>query len=279
MIDYDKYESKEELFDFLVSNKKSLIMQKKSALKQAEAVSCFVPIIKDNGEEIKASPKTAVDLIKQDSIRVKAVINTTKLADSHRDVHMDGTFKQSTKQQKQMLHLQEHESKFDKIISDSARPFLKNMKWSDIGYDFKGETEAFCFDSEIKADRNPFMFEQYAKGYVKNHSVGMQYITLFLCINDERYPAEKANWDKYYPEVANKDVVDSWGMFWAVTEAKAIEGSAVVRGSNYATPTISVKENIEEPAAATPKENTEAAVNLDTVDKETFRNLLKNITK
>ena len=36
-----------------------------------------------------------------------------------------------------------------------------------------------------------------------------------------------------------------------------------------------VKENIEEPAVATPKENTEAAVNLDTVRqalKETIKN-------
>ena len=30
----------------------------------------------------------------------------------------------------------------------------------------------------------------------------------------------KENWDKYYPEIINKDVADSMGYFWAVTTAK-----------------------------------------------------------
>jgi hypothetical protein len=37
------------------------------------------------------------------------------------------------------------------------------------------ETEALVFNVEIDKDRNDFMFNQYAKGYVKEHSVGMRY--------------------------------------------------------------------------------------------------------
>jgi hypothetical protein len=43
--------------------------------------------------------------------------------------------------------------------------------------------------------------------------------------------------------VVNKEVADTKGYFWAVTEAQFIEGSAVVKGSNYVTPVLSITEN------------------------------------
>ena len=277
MIDYSKFSTKEEVIDYIIQNKSAMIALKKSEIKNADAISYVVPVYNQKGEEVKASPKTSADLLKQDSIKVNVVINTTKLMDSHRDVHINGIWKQSIKQQKSFLRLQEHESKFDKIISDTAKGSIKVMKWSDLGYDFEGETEALIFQSEIEKDRNPFMFEQYAKGYVKNHSVGMQYIKIEFAANDERYPTEKAVWDKYYSEIANKDEAERIGYFWAVTEAKIIEGSAVVRGSNYATPTISVKENTDEPLQNTQTEDkTEDSRQTDTISKEDFKKLLFN---
>ena len=69
----------------------------------------------------------------------------------------------------------------------------------------------------------------------------MQYVKLALAINDEDYETELAVWDKYYDKIANKNVADNTGYFWAVTEAKAIEGSAVPIGSNQATPTHDIK--------------------------------------
>lgn len=277
MIDYSKFNTQEELIDYLVANKTAIIATKKAEIKRADAISYSVPVINEKGEEIKAEPKSADLLLKQDSIKVKVVINTTNIMDSHRDVHMKGIWKQSLKQQKSFLHLQEHEAKFDKIISDNAKGYVKNMQWTELGYDFKGETEALIFDSEIEKARNPFMFEQYAKGYVKNHSVGMQYIKLEFAVNDERYPTEKAVWDKYFEEVANKDEAERIGYFWAVTEAKIIEGSAVVRGSNYATPTLSTKEEETdiEPLKDTQKKDTDSR-QTDTIDKEEFRKLLFN---
>lgn len=277
MIDYSKFNTQEELIDYLVENKAAIIATKKAEIKRADAVSFFAPIVTEKGEEIKAEPKLAVDLLKQDIIKVKVVINTTNIMDSHRDVHMKGIWKQSLKQNKSFLHLQEHEAKFDKIIADNSKGFIKTMLWSDLGYDFKGETEALVFDSEIEKARNPFMFEQYAKGYVRNHSVGMQYIKMDFAVNDERYEKEKQVWDKYISEVANKDEAERVGYFWVVTEAKIIEGSAVVRGSNYATPTLSTKEEIEdEPLKNTQEQNNDDSRLTDTIDKEEFRKLLFN---
>ena len=277
MIDYSKFNSKQEEIDYLVANKNAILATKKAEIKRADAICFAVPIINEKGEEIKAEPKQSADLLKQDSIKVKVVINTTNLMDSHRDVHMKGIWKQSIKQNKSFLHLQEHEAKFDKIISDNAKGSIKTMSWGELGYDFKGDTEALIFDSEIDKARNQFMFEQYAKGYVKNHSVGMQYIKLEFAVNDERYPQEKSVWDKYISEVANKDEAEKIGYFWAVTEAKIIEGSAVVKGSNYATPTLSTKENNDEPDNTTQNEDTNKDSRpTDTIDKELFRKLLLN---
>jgi hypothetical protein len=187
---------------------------------------------------------------------------------------MKGIWKQSVKQQKSFLHLQEHQAKFEKIISDTAKGYVKSYSWKDLGYDYDGETEALVFESDLEKARNPYMFDQYAKGYVKNHSVGMQYIKLEMAVNDDRYPTEKAAWDKYISEVANKAEAEQKGFFWAVTEAKVIEGSAVVKGSNHATPTISVKEN-NEPTDVTHEDKEDSRLS-DTIDKEMFKKLLFN---
>ena len=88
------------------------------------------------------------------------------------------------------------------------------------------------------------MFEQYKQGYVDNHSVGMQYVKLRMCVNDKDYEKGKEAWDQYIDQVANKDVAEKQGYFWAVLEAKAIEGSAVPNGSNPITPTLSVKNEV-----------------------------------
>jgi hypothetical protein len=96
---------------------------------------------------------------------------------------------------------------------------------------------------EANKDRNPFMFEQYAKGFVKNHSVGMRYVKLELALNSESKwdVDEKEVWDKYIDEIANKEDAEAQGYFWAVHEAKIVEGSAVPVGSNKFTPTLNIE--------------------------------------
>lgn len=103
--------------------------------------------------------------------------------------------------------------------------------------------EVLIYEATIKRNRNEFMFNQYKNGYVLNHSVGMRYFKLFFCYNSDlpEYASDKENWDKYYPAILNKEDADKSGYFWAVTEAKNIEGSAVVKGSNPLTPVLSVE--------------------------------------
>ena len=132
---------------------------------------------------------------------------------------------------------------FENIISDEVEVRVEKFNWKDLGFNYLGETECLVFYATLKKDRNPYMFGQYAKGYVKEHSAGLRYIQLELAINSDAEwdKEEKAVWDKYYNDIVNKEDVDEYGYFWAVTEQKIIEGSAVVKGSNFATPTILVE--------------------------------------
>lgn len=234
MIDIPAFDTKKELFNFLVKNKDRLIAQKKAVMKHADCFSCNIPFELITNKTISTDKK---------DIQVKAVINTTNLMDSHYDVHLPGLWTKSLQENKMIMHLQEHEMSFDKIIADSdeLKAYTKSYIWKELGYNFSGKTEALIFDSNIKKDRNSFMFDQYLKGYVKNHSVGMYYVKIVMAIDDDEYEAEYEAWEKYYPEIANKERADEVGFFWAVKEAKVIEGSAVPIGSNWATPTLDIK--------------------------------------
>jgi hypothetical protein len=242
-----EFETKEELFKFLKDNKATLERQKKAEVKHADSVifvngkSSAVEIMKAVGES--ANPN---------ELKVKVVINTTNLLDSHGDVHQVGIWNKSIKDNNGILFLQEHRMAFDKIIADGneLKVSVETFTWKELGFNFTGTTQALVFDAVIKRERNPEMFKQYENGWVKEHSVGMRYMQLVLCVNSEKewYGAEKEAWDKYLPTVVNKELAEERGWFYAVKEAKVVEGSAVPKGSNFATPTLEVGkgETIEE---------------------------------
>jgi hypothetical protein len=81
----------------------------------------------------------------------------------------------------------------------------------------------------------------------------MRYVKVAMAVNDKSWPDEFKTWNKYIDQVANREDVEKQGYFFAVTEAKVIEGSAVKRGANWATPTL--ENNMkQEPGEPTPQE-------------------------
>jgi hypothetical protein len=239
------FETKESALAYLVENKASIIATKKAMTKQADSI--YYQAEQGTNKAVKSN---------SDVLTASLVINTTNVMDSHSDVHMKGIWNQSVKQQKNILFLREHKMTFENIISDNVKASVSLMDWKQLGFDLQGNTEALIFDVAIDKERNSFMFEQYSKGYVKEHSVGMRYVKYLLCLDSiDRYDVEeKENWDKYISEVANKDEAIAQGYFWAILEAKIIEGSAVVKGSNSATPVLSVETKDIEPLENTQKQ-------------------------
>jgi hypothetical protein len=234
------FKDKSELFTALRENKNDIIAAKKMVTKEADAVVFYSDVMGLGNSTNKAE---ALTLENATEIKAEVVINTTNVMDSHSDVHMKGIWNKSVKEQKNLYLLQEHQMTFDKIITDNVKASVEVMSWKDLGYSYDGTTEALKFTTVIDNKRNPFMFNQYSKGYVREHSVGMRYIKIDLALNSEsKYDTEeKAVWDKYIENVANKEAAEAQGFFYAVTEAKIIEGSAVVKGSNSITPTLSVE--------------------------------------
>lgn len=234
-----QFKTDKELFDFLVNKESDIFYAKMQSFKKADGFMHMPVATKEFTETGKR-----VNLIEKDEFKVNVVINTTNLLDSHGDVHVKGLWDKSLQENTRIKHLQEHRMSFDSIIADKEdlEVYVKDFTWKELGYNVEGKTQALVFNSAVKRERNAYMHEQYAKGNVDNHSVGMRYVKLVTCINDEDYGAEFEAWEKYAPLVANQAELEKRKYFWAVTEAKCIEGSAVPIGSNFVTPTISIKD-------------------------------------
>jgi hypothetical protein len=257
-LEIPSFANKQDEIDWRVKNHDLIILHKRNELKHSDTITCkALEVGKTSANKAEAGSTS----IETDAIAAKLVINTTNLIDSHMDCHIPGLWNKTLKETNVLYHLEEHNMSFKFIISDSVNNGLKAYSaaftWKELGFPFPGKTEALIFDTTISKSRNEFMFDQYRKGYVLNHSVGMRYVKMYFCLDpeynsDPSYAVYHDNWEKYYSDVVNKEVADERGYFYAVTEAKLIEGSAVVRGSNYATPVLSM-ENKTEPDSSTQK--------------------------
>lgn len=238
LFDESKFSTKKELFSFLKKNKETLIRMKKEQYKKGESCMFLGTHNNKSNNDISYKANTPINN-PGDEIRVEAVINSSNWLDSHQDVHIPGLWKKSIQENRFIKHLQEHDMAFDKIISDKTdlKVSTKRISWIELGQSYEGVSECLVFDSIVRRSRNEFMFLQYANGHVDNHSVGMRYVKLIMCINDESAGAEFEAWEKYYNQIINPEMADKKGYFWVVTEAKIIEGSAVPIGSNIVTPT------------------------------------------
>lgn len=244
MIEIPEFTSKVQLYDFLYENKDLHIKSKKSEMKKADAYNILVPSMTIKGAHINLSDS--------DELLVKSIINTTNVLDSHDDVHIKGIWNKSLKETKDRMLLQEHVMSFKNVISKQVKGYAINYNWSELGYPkLKGETQALEYHSVVKVSQNEFMHDQYAKGHVDNHSVGMVYVKLFLAVNNDssEYKDEYETFNKYIDGIVNQQKALDRGFFWAIKEAKDIEGSAVVKGSNILTPTTSVEPKSEPPAS------------------------------
>lgn len=253
-MDIPKFENKSELFEWLKTNKSLLIDSKKSQVKHGDLI-LYAAL---EGEVDKADPSAATG--DGQTLAVKAVINTTNVMDSHQDVHIKGIWKKTLKDNKgQFYLLQEHKMTFDKVIAypENVKATTEEFEFKKLGFKgLPGTTEALIFAADISKEDNPEMFRLYSQNKVRNHSVSMTYVKIFMAVNSdfEDYKEEKGVWDKYIDQVANRKTAEDNGYFFAVTEAKITEGSAVPIGSNQVTPTLEVeaKQEVE------PLKNTQA---------------------
>jgi hypothetical protein len=229
-----EFKTQKEFFQYLIGKKQEIIEFKKSVQKFADPFVMSTP-----GGVVKALSTSYKDDIQSGIIKRTLIGNTYNFLDSHDDVHIDGCFSKSISERgDKVWHLHDHEYKMTAKVGRPSSVYEKSVEWSDLGLEMAGKTQALFMDSNIIRSYNEIIFDQYLKGEVDQHSVGMYYVLLDMAVNDPEFKEEYAIWNKYINGIGNKDKAMKQGYFFAVKEAKLIEISCVLEGSNKLTPTI-----------------------------------------
>lgn len=243
-----EFSTKEAMLKALKDEKDNIISLKKAAIKQSDSV------------RVERSTTKARALNMKEGY-VYPVINTTLYMDSHNDVHADGIWNVSQKQQKgSIFYVADHKLETTSVIAfpKDVNVMIRTMAWKDLGYDVAGNTEALMFEVPRDKIKLQIAKEIINEGINIEHSVRMQYVQLEFAVNSEEedFKQEKKIWDRHINKIVNKDRAEETGYFWWVSEAKIFkEGSMVVMGSNDITPML-VPKNID-PAAASQKNHPE----------------------
>lgn len=255
-----------ELYKFLVDNKTALIRQKKAILKKGDEVAFATMFVNNTGQLETKALGDGDKPIDTGVVRVKVVANTSLWCDSQMDVLLPDSAKKSIKERRGMIpHIHDHIWEMDAELGDVVNIYYQDIPLKELGYNKQGTAQCLVFETDIRKDYNEKAYNKYKAGRVKQHSIGLFYVTLELAINDPDYEKEIDFWNKYIDQVINREVCEEKGYFWVVSEYKLMENSAVLFGSNILTPTLEVdgesKSTSDEPPVGTPgkpQEKTEA---------------------
>lgn len=251
------FATKTELFDYLRANKKRLIAEKCFNKKRrvCKQISDHVLISKIN------ATKAISDQIQTEegTLSVTLIGNTFNWCDSQMDVLLPSCAKKTIselgpKAKDLIYHLKNHSDETEDRIGYITDIYEQEFALSDLGLKMVGSTTCLLFDSDVKQSLCSNSYQQYLDKKVKQHSIGLQYMKIIMCINDPSDGEHFGNWNKYYQFVLNKEVVDEHGYFWVVPEIKLYEVSFVLWGANELTGVVEEAKNIE-PSKDTQKED------------------------
>jgi len=245
----------------IISQKRALDIQSDECVLGCESLE-FPEKAFSNKSVIKGAKAIENKELSENQIAIKAFANTIGWCDSHMDVLIRDCAKKTISDKgasNQILfyHLKDHNHSTEGIIGKNARATLEDVSLEKFNIKSEIKSTQVIFGHSIvdkEYDKKAYLL--YSDNEIKQHSIGLQYVKIFLCINsDEPDDAQlKENWDKYSNQVINKDKIDSKGYFWAVTEIKLLEFSAVLFGSNELTPTEEISKAYKEPSIDTQKD-------------------------
>ena len=232
------FATKKEEIDYLVKHNKEIIEFKKAVVKHTTPTTTD----KESCSTVKAL-STSKEHDTDNVIKRTVIGNTYNWLDSHGDVHLDGTFGKSiSERQNKIWHLHDHEQKITAKVGIPSKIYEESVAWSDLGIKKAGTTTALMMDSDIRKDYNNLIFQEYKDGNIDQHSVGMYYVKIDFAVNDKDHKAEFKTWNDNIDKIGNREKAEELGYFYAVKEAKLVEISAVLQGSNELTPTIEAKD-------------------------------------
>ena len=242
-----EFATKEELFSELKSNLSLIEDQKKAKIyesyKKGQSVNMkCLDISKFDIEQQKA--------LKLDDNYYYIAFNSTRILDSHDDVHIDGIWKK-TIQEKQFKNyvVTDHELEVLNTVvrKEYVEIFTAKVPFSILGKSYSGNTEILIYKFQKDKVQIPIVKEWLDSGDELQGSVRMKYIKFLFCLDSNSPEDEtfKSNYDKYLPYIANKEDFEYIPYFFAILEASnEKESSFVLYGSNQVTGQLH-KENNE----------------------------------
>lgn len=223
-----------ERVKYILAHKAEIIDLKKSATKHTDVVitsplaaRLYAPVEKRRHKQDT-----------EDAIERTIIGNTYNWIDSQDDVLVAGVFSKSIQESKgSIFHLHDHLFQTTAKVGKPIQIYEREIAWRDLGLMKDGKTTSLFMDSEILRNYNSLVFEQYKTGEINQHSVGMQYVKLFLAANEPDDKDAFAAWQRYSPLIGNPAKLEQ-GYFFVCTEAKLREISAVLLGANELTGVI-----------------------------------------
>jgi len=245
-----EFASKSEMFEALKANKELIIKEKKSQI--------FKSCDKGSAIAVKGVKIDSIKGVKMSDDSYYIAVNTTNILDSHGDLHVKGIWNKSVKDQQGKNYLvTDHKMELSNVVAkkENVEMFVSDISYSSIGKSYTGNTQALIYKVNKSDIINPLAKEWLESKSDIEASVCMQYVNVELALNSNSRAdkEEKAVYDSYINEIANKEDFDSIDYFWVVKEAKNVgESSLVLFGSNPATgiinePLKDTQNNIEPP--------------------------------
>lgn len=243
------FADKTATFAYLRKNVSTIIAQKKSLPIKSDIFDWgCLPVNK------KDRIKSDGTMLGPDEIQVDAIANLSGWCDSYMDVMIKDNWNKTISDKSIVYHLKNHEYSTDDIVGKNPELYTKMfpMEYFGITSDVV-KAQALMMRSIVPKSYDSKTFLLYQDEQIKQHSIGLRYIQIVLCLDSdiEEDATYKKNWDKYYPIVINKDVVDTYHYFFAVIESQILENSCVLFGANkntgvYAT-SEETKADVESP--------------------------------
>lgn len=273
-----EFSSKEKLFVELKANIDDIISLKRSSIQKSSekgvAVNCKPLDVTKLGEQNKA--------VKLDENYYYIAVNTTLILDSHQDMHDNGIWNKSVKEQQGKNYLvEDHELEICKTIvrKEHIEMLVLSIPFSLLGFKYEGNTQALVYKFPKNKVLKDYVREWLDSGDSIEASVRMQYVTMLLAMdsNAPEDETEKGNYDKYVSKIANKSDFEYIPYFFIIKEAKNIsESSLVINASNHVTGQVtnSNKENKEADIITSqkiePSEDTRKAEQANIISKLKF---------
>jgi len=234
------FESKEDLVKAMRENLDDIIAFKKAKIQKSTDKGITV-----NCRPIQTSKYAETNKqLNLDENYYYIAVNSTMVLDSHDDMHDNGIWDKSIKEQQGRNYLvEDHELEVSKTIvrKEHIEMLTMMLPFSALGFDYEGETQVLVYKFPKNKVTKEYVKEWLDSGDSIEASVRMQYVKLEFAV-DSNAPEDKeykARYDLYIDKIANKSQYEEIPYFFIIKEAKNVsESSLVLFGSNNVTGNI-----------------------------------------